>query len=367
MALSQPYQRELLSPSPEPEDDEDPAASEEFQQHTPSELEISEIDSPSQESESPKLSKWAQKYGEIESFFGHSQYTPITPRFPRGWTINKDEAIKELWQRRMLNNFTTRELMDLDVFSERELREESLQEVVLPWLRSGGTWDDNQHDLIAPELEDPLGLPPEDEDGDVTMEDGDDGEQREFWIASNPKVKRILTPVLALASKMLTNLVEGPLFEALFFAPRQVVPSNLLSLSDQAKLRIKGPGDQKLYSFWPLKPDNAVNSRAREKKKNEVYDLLKQRLRLCFCDGIHEFRTQVPDGEDIDISEFSGLTYAEKEESEEYDLGVDNGPNKGIVMVLNCKPFIPLLRDDLTDSERYGITYHNATTVMHER
>jgi hypothetical protein len=78
--------------------------------------------------DSPELTKFAQKYGSKDGSH-RSGYTPLDYLFPRNLSESEKEDIiaQEDYQREELNGFTTRELGQLDVISDRELKAGNLQ------------------------------------------------------------------------------------------------------------------------------------------------------------------------------------------------------------------------------------------------
>jgi len=59
--------------------------------------------------------------------------------------------------------------------------------------------------MVAPEFED-LVKKDGGEDGDTEMDDG----LVDYWVAGHPKVRRILEPILKLATRLLENVANGP-------------------------------------------------------------------------------------------------------------------------------------------------------------
>jgi hypothetical protein len=141
------------------------------------------------------------KYGPNTDISGHSGYTPTDLFTPGSSPLDSDgNEEKEAFQRRKLYNFTSRELVELDAISERGLKTPNLDEVIVPWL-GFANWDNSvvTASILLDDPAEPEGYIDDDED------------RREFWQADNPNVRKVLTPVLILASRMIDIIANGPL------------------------------------------------------------------------------------------------------------------------------------------------------------
>lgn len=147
----------------------------------------------------------------------------------------------------------------------------------------------------------------------------------------------------------------------LFFGTRTRISPNLMSFKDQAALN-KEPWEENRvrYSIQPL--STRINPEDRAAKKDEVYRVLKERLKLRFTSGDLDL-----DFKKVTYAHF-GVTYAQRNPPVGNAVLLPNQPEpvKSIWIWLHHKAFEPFFREDLTDAERYGLIYFNACTLTHE-
>ena len=142
------------------------------------------------------ITPYARKYG--EKYKGKSGLTPVEIMFPfpipgtlPGQTQSKhDYETLEEFQRQLLWEYTTRELMNLDAISTRSLKPGNLANSVHPLLCH---WEDRVNPQFTRNGLYPIGH-------------GFNGD----WIAENPVVLKILIPVLKLASRILMHVHKAP-------------------------------------------------------------------------------------------------------------------------------------------------------------
>tara|TARA_R110002033_G_scaffold170549_1_gene213320 strand:- start:496 stop:1002 length:507 start_codon:yes stop_codon:yes gene_type:complete len=146
------------------------------------------------------LSEWAKKYGpgtEIPSIPPglRSGLAPIS-RIGLGRFILSEEEKKlaeenEVFQRHHLLQFTTQELKDLDIISERRFAPSTIQAHIVPFWSRGNWYDGNLSANGAPLRTYPLPAP----------------YFNSTWVGTDDAVWGLLQPILTLASMM---LVENP-------------------------------------------------------------------------------------------------------------------------------------------------------------
>jgi hypothetical protein len=138
---------------------------------------------------SPVLTDFARLYGHNpnENF---SKLTPVIPPFPGRESVAERQfrLQKEQYQRENLLGFTTRELANLDVISDRALKTGNLQNCILR-IMSQDRWETSP----------PYPHWPRDIFYPVNNGHG-------FWTVSNPDVWRILEPCLRMASRYVMSM-----------------------------------------------------------------------------------------------------------------------------------------------------------------
>lgn len=168
-------------------------------------------------------SAFARKYGNHSDWKLRSGYTPTDSAFPNSRLVNStgkslsDDKQTERFQRERLNDFTTRELIDLDAISDRKLEEPNLQNAVVPlfaidptcepdpdapdnrsrYIWHASTWDDGTNGSYPPLFKD-------DQDGDNDAEEQRTPDDK-YWTSRNSSVRRILRPIIVLASRLLES------------------------------------------------------------------------------------------------------------------------------------------------------------------
>lgn len=136
-----------------------------------------------------QLSTFAQKYGPLPRQ-NHSGLTPLAPSFPWPRTKNLQNPLlqREAHQRNVLMGFTSQELAQLDIISDRDLKEPNLQNAIHP-IMARNRWE---------------GQPPHPRyyrDYMYPLLSG-----KGFWTVGNPDVWKVLEPCLRLASRFLMSM-----------------------------------------------------------------------------------------------------------------------------------------------------------------
>jgi hypothetical protein len=141
-----------------------------------------------------ELSTWTKKFGTHETWQNKSGFTPIRPQLPSIAADSKTQdsraipnEVIEQYQRDQLYDFTTQELVDLDVVSSRKLKASNLGGEIIPFLRQNRWYDGNR---VAGETV-------------RTYPFREDPKQR--WLGINPNVWKILKPSLLIATRMFTS------------------------------------------------------------------------------------------------------------------------------------------------------------------
>lgn len=143
--------------------------------------------------ESPELTQFAQKYGPRDGQ-RESGLSPLEYSFPRQVSEDEKESniLREEFQRNKLYEFTTRELVQLDVISDQKLKGPNLQNGIIPML-GRDRWESQppQPSFTRNYL--------------YSLWNG-----RGLWSSENPEVWRVLEPCLRLASRILLSLNTLP-------------------------------------------------------------------------------------------------------------------------------------------------------------
>lgn len=142
-------------------------------------------------------------------------------------------------------------------------------------------------------------------------------------------------------------------FNAILFSNRSIVELN--RIPDDVRKPVKdydGPSVHDLYQIRWQRFDVRYFPRIQEARKATMQEMLKY-LKFAFMDGERDPFTGIVDLE--------RRTYAYTTVEPDERFPVDK-----IWIHLNMKAYKPLLRNDLTDSERLGLIWLNATTIVHE-
>jgi hypothetical protein len=136
-----------------------------------------------------QLTQYARMYGPIPGQT-YSGLTPIAPTFPRPQTksVQPNMPEKELYQRRRCLGFTTRELEQLDVLSNRKLNDGNLRNEILPLM----AWDRWETKPPSPYWKRNYLYPVQNGTG--------------YWTVDNPEVWRVLEPCVRLATRHLMSM-----------------------------------------------------------------------------------------------------------------------------------------------------------------
>lgn len=146
----------------------------------------------------PRQSRNVPKYGAWSEDPQISGLTPLTPLFPKA-NMDPEEIVLrnriEDFQREQFDGFTARELADMDVLTDRELKGSTLNNPIMPLFQQQ-RWEIKPHqpDLTRDHMY-PLII---------------DGVRRGDWSMHNPLVYEKLKPVLQLATRTITSMYTLP-------------------------------------------------------------------------------------------------------------------------------------------------------------
>ncbi|TGO63846.1 hypothetical protein BCON_0010g00110 [Botryotinia convoluta] len=292
----------------------------------------------------PRQSRNVPKYGAWSENPQISGLTPLAPLFPKAHMDPAEIVLRnriEDFQREQFDGFTARELADMDVITDRQLKESTLDNPIMPLFQQQ-RWETQPHqpDLTRDHMY-PLII---------------DGVQRGDWSMHNPLVYEKLKPVLQLASRTITSMYTLPWFAALIFGERVPI--------DPARIRPKDEVPDNLVSFLPY---NITDYSVVRKRMEQVFDDLKQNWNCKFGFMSPDEDPRGPeypiDPEDTLPDSVYGLTvtnyqYMEYHEAEDKEWQ--------IYVWLAYSRLQSLFRNDLTTSERKMVEWASAITLVHE-
>ncbi|KAF7945083.1 hypothetical protein EAE96_009863 [Botrytis aclada] len=251
----------------------------------------------------------------------HSGLTPIVPHITRGGAGKVDASTlrREQQQRNAFYNFTAKQLLDLDanITSTRSLRESDLNVPLLPCFRRE-RWKTSGQPYALGKL----------------------GPGK--WFAKNDVVWDILQPTLQLASILLIN-IQSDLYDTLLCGKR--IPLDSERIPDNLPERATPQFLKSLYSTKPreLSPDDP----AVQKSKRLLLHGLSKFAFLKFKDASETFS-------------FNGCTKCGLQKIP------DDLPILHCHIVLNHTNLEPLLRSNITASEKLAYQWRVAVTLTHE-
>ncbi|APA12146.1 hypothetical protein sscle_09g069160 [Sclerotinia sclerotiorum 1980 UF-70] len=292
----------------------------------------------------PSQSLNAIKYGPWSKDARISGLTPLTPLFPRARVDPEELALRnqiEDFQREKFEGFTSRELADMDVITDRKLKDSTLENPIMPLLRIQ-RWELRPHqpDLTRNYMY-PLMI---------------DGEQHGDWSMHNPLVYEKMKPVLQLATRTIISMYTLPWFAALIFGKRAPI--------DPARVRPHDELPDNTVSFLPYNIGH--------------YDIVRAKMIQIFYDLEHVWNLKLgfmAPGEDPRGPEYP-LDPDDKIEDDVYGLTVtnysymmyDTDVNRSwkLYIFLNYTQLDSLFRNDLTTTERKTVEWASAVTLVHE-
>ncbi|KAF7931109.1 uncharacterized protein EAE97_009318 [Botrytis byssoidea] len=292
----------------------------------------------------PRQSRNVPKYGAWSENPQISGLTPLAPLFPKP-NMDPEEIVLrnriEDFQREQFDGFTARELADMDVITDRQLKESTLDNPIMPLFQQQ-RWEIQPHqpDLTRDHMY-PLII---------------DGVQRGDWSMHNPLVYEKMKPVLQLASRTIMSMYTLPWFAALIFGQR--VPINL------ARIRPKDEVPDNLVAFLPY---HITDYSVIRKKMEQVFEDLEKNWNCKFGFMSPDEDPRGPeypiDPEDELPDSVYGLTvtnyqYMEYHEAEDKEWQ--------IYVWLAYSRLQSLFRNDLTTSERKMVEWATAITLVHE-
>ncbi|KAK0104244.1 hypothetical protein ONS96_005336 [Cadophora gregata f. sp. sojae] len=294
------------------------------------------------------LSEWARKYGASTEIRSNpperrSGLTPISriwlSQFPMSEEDERLAEENELFQRRHLFEFTTQELKDLDVISERKFGPSTIQAHVAPfWSREN--WYDGKVSANGALLRTyPLPAP----------------YFNSRWVGTDEVVWALLQPIITLASKI---LVESPRVTNFL--------NNLIERSEE----LIDPG--RIPRWDPMRPDSeSFNELTLVKLKafigpQEEYRMATKRAAL-----FRELARCLTIAFKIDSEDtISGEEQPEDkdiiEAATEGDYEEETKRFRHVFTFLDCEMLVPLLGTHLNGAERFGLILWVAMTLFHE-
>ncbi|TVY46902.1 hypothetical protein LOCC1_G002198 [Lachnellula occidentalis] len=275
---------------------------------------------------------------------GHSRsgLTPIESLFPinvnrlsleerHEQQLDKDY---EEFQKRLLYNFTTRELVDLDAISSRSLKSPDLSNYTHR-IMAQRRWETKADVSFGRTGLYPIG-------------NGYPGD----WVASNPIVWTAILPCLRLASRMIMNLHMLPWFDALLKGDTRPVAGNRLPpspLKNKLSLPIFSPPKDTLHT----RNGQSYTFAETEKERDEIFKYMIS-AKMCLQWGF-----RIPNEDPID-----GL--ADPVGSRAHGQTFWDCDRTKFMISLNITNVEPLLNQNLTDAERLNGQFFVAVTILHE-
>ncbi|KAL3417895.1 hypothetical protein PVAG01_10905 [Phlyctema vagabunda] len=267
----------------------------------------------------PKLTALAKRYGQAKSPLllgtGKSGLTPVflQPLFGSRYSEARDkfdDAVRK-YQRDHLAFYTVKELQDLGAIDNPDAKLGDLQNPV--------------HQLYNRTLW---------RDANIPLGHGLAG----TWSVNNPRVWEVLVPCLRLASMFLNNIHVWPWFDALLFSPRDRIDTD--EDNEPPEPPDDSNGHSHLHEFGYRMAKIVAGSRD-DKEAKEMFDFTARHVQLW------NFL------EDPRHSDKRGLT--------EWNSSLE-----AISIGIHWKVIDPLLRDDLSVSERLVQQFKTAVALLHE-
>ncbi|QSZ33143.1 hypothetical protein DSL72_002729 [Monilinia vaccinii-corymbosi] len=254
----------------------------------------------------------------------HSGLTPILPFISKtGIAISSRSILRrEEKQRSMFRGFTAKELLDLDanITNSRPLKPSDLDSPIHPcfkrsrWLQRGPGHDPHSLGTLGPGR----------------------------WVASNDRVWKILQPTLRLVSLLLEN-INKDFYDSILRGPRTPIDPDRFPDNPPACATQEALHTLRSYKSRGLPPQDPALQQSRD-------DLLK---------GLTEY-VSFRFREKSDILVYNGCTA----------LGIytDTNGNRSprALITLDQRNYEPLLRKNITTSERLSYQWRTAITITHE-
>ncbi|KAF7924838.1 hypothetical protein EAE99_006315 [Botrytis elliptica] len=291
-----------------------------------------------------RQSRNVPKYGAWSENPQISGLTPLAPLFPKAHMDPEEIVLRnriEDFQREQFDGFTARELADMDVITDRHLKDSTLDNPIMPLFQQE-RWEIQPHqpDLTRDHMY-PLII---------------DGVQRGDWSMHNPLVYEKLKPVLQLASRTIMSMYTLPWFAALIFGERVPI--------DPARIRPKDEVPDNLVSFLPY---NITDYSLVRKRMKEVFDDLEKNWNCKFGFMSPDEDPRGPeypiDPEDTLPDSVYGLTVTNYQYMEYHEA---ENKEWQIYVWLAYSRLQSLFRNDLSTSERKMVEWATAITLVHE-
>ncbi|KAE8440623.1 hypothetical protein EG329_007025 [Mollisiaceae sp. DMI_Dod_QoI] len=272
---------------------------------------------------------FARKYGVdlIFSAFQKSGYTPTLPHSIIPINTNKatasNETIEKHQREYLLNGFTARELTDYGAYPDLNAKPSTLR---------------NPIDFRGKSIS----MVPIEANGHAYSDSL--GDNPGTWCAGNPTVWGVLEPVLKLASRFLSNIQTNILVDAFLFGDFRELPPE--------KWTRKTPSDPPRYSFHARPVTDRDEAEVKTRLQTVLHMVLKDEFEYSI--GFGHPSQQVRSGVQ-DPKVYQAFTRIATE-----------GKKGRIHTVLNIDNFQPLLRNDLTVSERMAEEHFCSIIILHE-
>ncbi|RDL37666.1 uncharacterized protein BP5553_05099 [Venustampulla echinocandica] len=287
----------------------------------------------------PKLTPWALRYG--ASFDANSGWTPISIYFPchsnelTPEELTELEKIKDMeaFQRRSLNGLTTMQLVDLDAISTRPLKAPNLANAIHPIIRLD-RWEKTLHPAFTRQSLYPIG-----------------GDHEGDWIASNPVVYSAFEPVMQLVSRILLNVQMTPWFDAFMLGEKRAIPKDRIP----ADVSNNDPYPDMEYMSFHCRPGPMTQER--QDQSEIIRDGFFSTLANQFDLFLGFFPRDIDPRDGLRDSYGHGLTIFETPEHKDDSF---------ISIWLCINDVEGLLDSTINDSERLGMQWFIANTMVHE-
>ncbi|KUJ22649.1 uncharacterized protein LY89DRAFT_306821 [Mollisia scopiformis] len=280
---------------------------------------------------------FAKKYG-VDPQLSPLKKSGFTPTLPPS-IIPKNAGLfldprTERYQRKILKGFTARELDDLGAYPDPNAKESTLNNLIDGILKVEN-WQSPTP--TAPGF-------PIVASGEAYLVGPNPG----TWHAENPVVWQILEPVLKLTSRFLSNINTNILIDAFLFGRFRELPPN--------KWVRDFPGAPDCYSFHTRKPEDRNPDAAKTALQVAFPKLLVQQKIQLTLEFLHPDSKIRPNVEALGSSH--AVTWGDKAE---FGFG-----RQYIYIGLNIDKYQPLLRNDLSISEKLAEQYQCSVTLLHE-
>ncbi|TVY83745.1 hypothetical protein LSUE1_G001148 [Lachnellula suecica] len=284
------------------------------------------------------------KYGVINKATGRSGLTPVDSLFPVDLKKPTGKALQdrkldrrmEDYQRANLYGFTTRELVELDAITSRNLKTPNISNNILP-VMGKDRWE------IQPDTQ--YGRT-----GSYPIGKGYSGD----WNVRNPIVWAAIQPSLRLASRMLMNFHLLPWFDALLLGDTHPVDANRRPalLPNEKPLNLR---------TMHIRREKGSNVRSSFQTATERDDYFAQ---MCIAPTALELSFNKSSENALNGVPYSGSEPSSNAHAEAY---FDPNLKPPIFrLYMNISNIEPLLNSNLTDAERLNGQWYVANTIVHE-